>query len=375
MTEDETNKPARHASLLHERDPLAALRRELGWLKRQIRHNERIWAGFREIEIRLIGADAPAAVASLLACELPRIFPRVAGVSLACCDSWRDLRAVLDNEAGHCVLLSPVQLTMLFVHPRRPRLGPCSADEAHMLFPALQGPVGSVALVPLVLHGRLVGSLNQASLSEDHFAPNDATDLLEHLAAVVAMCLENAAVRSQLRREGLIDSLTGVANRRLFEQRLSEEVGRWSRYRKPLACMLADVDHFKQINDRFGHPAGDAILHAIASSLARGLRATDVLARYGGEEFVLLLPGTDLNEAAAIAERLRAGVARLDIAETAGPGSLSVSIGVACLTETDDRSDAADRLIRSADAALYRAKAAGRNRVMLAAEQDEDDRC
>jgi len=221
--------------------------------------------------------------------------------------------------------------------------------------------------VPLRLHGEWVGTLNQASPEPDHYAPGMATDLLEHLALVFALCVENALNRIRLQRDGLTDALTGVANRRFFERRLQEEVSHWLRHGGFLSCLLADIDHFKDINDRHGHPAGDRVLQDVARCLSAGLRTSDVLARHGGEEFVLLLPSTDSARAREIAERLRAEVSRLR-PDVPGSGTIAVtiSVGVAAL-EPAQRSGLEDPglwLVRCADDLLYQAKAQGRNRVV-----------
>jgi diguanylate cyclase (GGDEF)-like protein len=348
---------------MNENDSIETLRHELALLKEVIRDNERIWAGFREIEIRLIGAASPAEILALLVHELPRLFTHVTAVSLAYINSEPELSRLMHDQSAHFVPIKAEQLESLFLPSHRPRLGPCTAAETEQLFPG-EGNCGSAALVPLVLHGHLVGSLNEMSREADHFNSSDATDLLEHLAAVLAMCLENALGRERLKQDGLTDPLTGAANRRLFERRLREETERCSRRGEPLACLLADIDHFKAINDRFGHAVGDEALRRIAAAIAGESRAMDLFARYGGEEFVLLLPDTGLEEAQAIAERLRIAVSTI---EFDGLERLSISVGVACLTPECARPGAGDALLRKADLALYEAKAAGRNCVRYAA--------
>ncbi len=353
-----------------ENNSIESLKLELALLKQLIRDNERIWAGFREIEVRLIGATSPSEILGLLAIDLPRIFPRVAAVSLAYLDSEHELLRLLQEQRAHFIEVTAEQLEKLFPPPYRPRLGPCStADLAQFLPRGVK--CGSAAFVPLVLHGQLVGSLNQVSHEADHFNSGHATDLLEHLAAVVAMCLENALARERLKQDGLTDPLTGVSNRRLFERRFGEETERCMRRREPLACLLADIDHFKSINDDFGHAVGDEALRRVANALAGELRATDVLARYGGEEFVILLPDTDPEQALAVAERLRARVAAIDFVPLEGRVELSISLGLACLNPAEPSSGAGEDLLRRADAALYQAKAAGRNCVRSADEYSE----
>ena len=154
----------------------------------------------------------------------------------------------------------------------------------------------------------------------------------------------------------LRDPLTGVYNRRALSQRLDEELSRSRRFGHPLGLLILDIDYFKQINDRFGHLAGDQVLIGIARFLRQQVRKSDFVARYGGEEFIILLPETGLEGARRFAERLRLAIAELDFEEIPTP---SVSIGVAVSREDDTP----DRLLHRADEALYAAKRGGRNRV------------
>jgi two-component system, cell cycle response regulator len=161
------------------------------------------------------------------------------------------------------------------------------------------------------------------------------------------------------------DPLSGLYNRRYFDERLMAEVSRARRSDAALTICMIDLDRFKRINDRHGHLAGDQVLREVSAHLAKMVRLEDVLARYGGEELVLLAPATDTEEAALLGERLRAAVERLAIEIDAGAGTsvaITVSVGVACLSELDPHATPRELLAR-ADARLYRAKQAGRNRV------------
>lgn len=160
------------------------------------------------------------------------------------------------------------------------------------------------------------------------------------------------------------DGLTGLLNRRAFEQRLSEELERSRRYHHPCALMIIDADHFKRINDRYGHPVGDEVLRALASRIRQHIRPTDRAGRYGGEEFAVLLPETDRAEAVEVAERIRAGVAHAPLALVDDtPVGITVSVGVTAYPE-DAASEEA--LIEAADRLLYSGKEAGRDRVLPA---------
>jgi len=167
-----------------------------------------------------------------------------------------------------------------------------------------------------------------------------------------------------LARLSTIDGLTGLRTRRYVTEVLSIEFLRARRYGSPLAAVMADLDEFKAVNDRYGHPAGDAVLRGVAQLLLSGLRATDVAGRYGGEEILVVLPQNTLRGAAVVAERWRQGVEATSF--VAPDGRLvraTVSLGVAGF---HPRHESPDDLVADADAALYRAKAAGRNRVELA---------
>ena len=166
----------------------------------------------------------------------------------------------------------------------------------------------------------------------------------------------------RLRLLATTDPLTGLMNRRTFSQRLHQELARAKRYKAALSLLIIDLDWLKAINDGHGHSAGDKAIDAVAHTLREGLRATDLAARYAGDEFVALLPETSAREAVGLARRIGSQVATIAL----GPqgASLSVSIGVADLTSAE--SATAEGLFVAADEALYRAKAAGRNNVVVA---------
>ena len=276
--------PRADAARLARTFPERTLENELQNLKRQIRENEHIWNGFRRVELQMIGAHSLREVITNLVQGLPQLFPRVERVTLACLDPDAELTRLMGAEAPGTeppffVALSPEMLASLFPRPWRPRLGPMDDAIRHLLFPGHPAPLASMALTPLVLRAELIGCLNQASREAAHFQPDTGTDLLEHMAAVTAMCLDNAVSHERLKIDGLTDPLTGLYNRRFFERRLREELDRWARRRdSALACMLVDVDHFKCVNDRYGHPVGDRTLQGVARLLGIELRGSDVLA-------------------------------------------------------------------------------------------------
>lgn len=160
------------------------------------------------------------------------------------------------------------------------------------------------------------------------------------------------------------DSLTGIANRRYFFEVAQQEMERCLRYQRQMAMIIADIDHFKKVNDSFGHLQGDQVLEAVSILLNQNKRSFDFLGRYGGEEFILLLPETDLITAGQIADRLRKTIEEMSVTIHKVPVHVTVSLGVAAFPLPSERSDL-DDLINAADEALYRAKANGRNCVAL----------
>jgi diguanylate cyclase (GGDEF)-like protein len=160
------------------------------------------------------------------------------------------------------------------------------------------------------------------------------------------------------------DALTGAHNRHFLDERLAAEVSFANRHRTPLTVMFVDADHFKKVNDTYGHAAGDEVLRRVARLLCDSMRTEDVVARYGGEEFVVLLRGVPTTGALAVAERVRAGVEALKIGYGGRWIPVTVSIGVATMS-AERPVESTEALLALADGALYRAKGAGRNRVVL----------
>ena len=191
----------------------------------------------------------------------------------------------------------------------------------------------------------------------------DEFGAISHFIAVREDVTERKCQEEDLRRQASIDPLTGVGNRRHLMERAGREWQRATRFGQPLALLMLDIDRFKRINDVHGHATGDRAICLVAKTCVEAVREIDIVGRYGGEEFVLLLPGTGLEGAREVAERLRARIAALAIEldeEGAPPLVLTASIGFAALGPDDTLED----LFASADAALYRAKGAGRNRAV-----------
>jgi len=232
-----------------------------------------------------------------------------------------------------------------------------------LLFADLLAPMVAL-LAPPLLGGDLF-SLGLAILGGLYIALMLMVGLKIHAGTTEALVLRqrNLELIAQLEQQVRRDGLTGLHNRAYFITAANAELERAARYRHPLALLMMDIDHFKQINDRYGHLAGDEVLMAVARTCKDTVRGNDILARLGGEEFVVLMPETGLDQAVAAAERLRAAVARLrcELAQTVVSPRISVGVAV-----TENGMEALSSLMHRGDLAMYAAKTEGRNCVVVA---------
>ena len=354
-----------------------ALRARISHVMDQAERNHEIMCRHQAFDLEIVGAsNFPQLVGTIF--RLLPVISDLDSVTLSLVDTDADIYTVMhklgvDFETLPDLLFCEhaVELGFDTAAAPRPRLGPYLRADHGPMFPHPPEGLQSVALVPLLRNKRLIGSLNLASRDPQRFTAALGTDFIEHMASIIAICLENVISNEMLKYIGLTDSLTGVYNRRYIDRRLVEEIARARRQSYRISFMYIDVDHFKKVNDTVGHQAGDDVLREVAARIKMELRLSDALARFGGEEFVVLLIDADLQAAAMVADRIRAGVADKPF-DLAGGQSLdvSVSIGVAVL-EDYARDNAiegvAQQLVASADGALYQAKEAGRNRVVTAA--------
>ena len=354
------------------------LRSELQDLLQQAHINQSIIERHQAFDLKLIGASEFRELIETILVVMPTIF-NLESVTLSLMDSdyaiqriLRDLHIGLEEFPGLLFLKAPIDIAHEKGAPEdKPWLGAYDATIHQPLFPAYR-PV-SLALLPLVRQHRQLGYLALGSAHPERFTKQLATDFIQRLATVVAICLENVINNERLKHIGLTDPLTGVNNRRYIEQRMHEEVARSQRERAALSCLFIDIDHFKRVNDEFGHQSGDDVLCEVAARIKRELRLSDALGRFGGEEFVVLLTQATRADAWRIAERIRAGIAHRGIAieGSTTPLKITASIGVASLMPAD-RSRPAEEvkqaMLKQADLALYQAKEEGRNRVVLAPE-------
>jgi diguanylate cyclase (GGDEF)-like protein len=218
---------------------------------------------------------------------------------------------------------------------------------------------GSVGVVPLTRETRVIGAIVVVSPEAGRITLDEMRNLSD-LAAVAARSLEIVWEIDEVMKRASTDGLTGLVNRRAFDEQFKRLLNETDRFGQPLALILADIDHFKRINDTWGHEAGDEVLRRVAKKLGEGVRTVDVVARYGGEEFAVLLPQTSLPGATDLADRLRHAMEAQPVKFKGEEISVTVSFGVASYP---DAVPAREILFRSADRALYEAKKAGRNCV------------
>ncbi|WP_332877832.1 GGDEF domain-containing protein [Massilia sp. S19_KUP03_FR1] len=352
------------------------LRARMAWLLEQAQRNHAIMCRHQAFDLEIVGAGSfPELVGTILG-QLP-VIADLDVVTLSLLDPNADIFTVMgrlgvefDDLPGLHFCDDVAELGFDGVQPRLEGFDAAAHQPMFLHAPA---NLASVALVPLVRNKRIIGSLNLGSRDVERFTPALGTDFIEHMASIIAICLENVISNEMLKYIGLTDSLTGVYNRRYIDRRLIEEVARARRQGYRISCMYIDIDHFKNVNDSIGHLAGDEVLRDVAGRIKAELRLSDALARFGGEEFVVLLIDADLDSACMVAQRIRASVANTPFSLSGGKAiDVSVSIGVATL-EDFERDHAiegvAQQLVAQADAALYRAKEGGRNRVVTSVER------
>lgn len=358
----------RSQGLLMSQD-VEKLQAQLDGLIQIAKNNEAKQANFQKYELSLLNCSDLFELLTIILEQHKEKF-QLTEVTLLLHDPEYEFRRLIESRSAP----PPWQKRLLFKEDlqsinqyfslqRKPRLSEFSLHQHQHLF-LDNDTLRSVALLPLVRQNRLIGSLNLGSRKADRFQANIGTQFLQHLAAVVSACIENARLQEHIKQVGLRDPLTGVNNRRFFDQRVEEEVNRAQRSKKPLSCLFIDLDHFKRVNDEHGHQAGDAVLKHTAHILDDSMRTSDVLARYGGEEFVCLLADTSSEDAKDFAERIREKIAQTEFHATASTTlNMTLSVGLATLRPNKSDIQNSKQLIHAADQAVYAAKVSGRNRV------------
>jgi two-component system cell cycle response regulator len=357
-----------------------SLRARMAYLLEQAERNHDIMCRHQAFDLEIVGAASFPELVDTIFRTLPAISD-LDIVTLCLVDPEADIHTVMvklgvefDDFPQLVFVASDTALGFVpsrraqLTAPSKPLLGPYVPSLHQDMFPQPPAGLQSIALVPLLRNKRIIGSLNLGSVDPSRFTPALGTDFIEHMASIIAICLENVISNEMLKYIGLTDSLTGVYNRRYIDRRLLEEIGRARRQAYRISCMYIDIDHFKSVNDSVGHQGGDEVLREVAARIKAELRASDALGRFGGEEFVVLLIDADLESATMVAQRIRASIDGAPFQLSSGESlPVSVSIGVATLDdfERDHAIEGvAQQLVAHADSALYQAKENGRNRVV-----------
>jgi len=351
---------------------IRALQGRLAALTEQVSRNDSLLRKTQERELELLRAGSLSQLFERLIVGLRGSY-QLDDVGVILHDPQHEIRHLLSGDGlaleqlpGVCFVDALTTLAPQLANLERPWLGPFHKADHELLLPGV-ARAESLALIPLRRHEQLDGALVFASVDPLRFTQELASDFLAHLGLVAAICIENAVNRARLLRSGFTDFLTGFHNRRYLHARLREELARAQRARQSIVCLMIDLDHFKRINDQYGHLAGDAVLREVASRIDAEMRISDTGARFGGDEFALVLSEAAITDGEKVAARVLHAVRHQpvvigkSVAET-----VTLSIGVAAATPGPGMRDykvLAERLMAEADAALYRAKSAGRNRI------------
>jgi len=351
----------------------ANLKQQLKQLIETAHDNERKLKRFETIEYKLLSADNFTELLDILLVHYPSLF-HVEFTSLILADLEMNFdsffKPLLDNTNYSRVKLLhlPKDIEQLEHLSKKLYFSNYEHNKHHWLqCKDTQLLIKSIGILPLVRHGNLIGLFCCFSENESRFNSDFGTDFIKRLGNIISICLENILNHEQLTLITYTDPLTKTKNRRYFDQMLEQEVTRSNRNITSLSCVLLDIDHFKSVNDTYGHQAGDEILINIVKRIKSVLRNYEMLARFGGEEFVLILPQTANKAAINAASRIVEIIHDKEfIVNQSISLKVTISAGVSTFTSQDqilDRTLVQEQLVSLADKALYLAKDNGRDQV------------
>ena len=358
------------------------LRERLDRLLNEARRNEKTQSSFDDFSLSVVAAQGPKELFQLILEEQKKF--RIDAIRLCLVDRYHEVERLLTESyqhsyAGLSFIDTETSKLLISDIPDRPVLGTRIMNRYDWLIEISDiNKYRSAALLPLKRGREIIGI--QLLLSEDPERYNKSydTSFLQKLSAMIAISIENCINQQRTRELGYQDGLTNAYNRRYFDERLKHETDRCIRNKTDLVCLFIDVDFFKQVNDRYGHQVGDAVLVRLVTLMREQVRSSDIVARYGGEEFAIILPDTGIQLAYEVAERIRRQVEDQELIINDNTLNITVSIGLASLSqiryqannnEKDSSSQGAEGLdkllLGKADEALYQAKETGRNQVII----------
>ncbi|WMS88206.1 GGDEF domain-containing protein [Pleionea litopenaei] len=361
--------PSREQALEIENQRLKSL---LDSLVEKAELNQKTYGKFQRLEFELLHTAHLPFLLNKLTTDFKQQLD-VEHISLMLYDPYDTFQEILESIYPD-VAVSNVMFTKdatqfdaIYQSRLEPQIRQTNRFLSQILF-SREATVRSFLTLPLLRNNLIIGSYHLGSVNQQRFTPEMSTDFYAHFAQIVSICLENTANTEHLKHLSLIDPLTKTKNRRCLYQSLEKELARADRNMLPLSCLFIDIDHFKRINDQYGHTIGDRVLEHIAQIIQPNLRATDLLARFGGEEFTAVLPNCDEHVAEKISERIRHMIGnQVFSSNDETKFNITCSIGITTWNparHTGSKESLVDSIIRIADDALYEAKSAGRNRCV-----------
>ena len=354
------------------------LQRKLDHLLKQARANEKKQELYEAFGFEIIGANTPKQLRDLLLSQIIARF-QLHDAVLCLVDHHKDIerlffdhdeeaRLNFENKLLILDTLKDAEIIQSLIN--YPMLGSEVLRKYRWMTDNLKNrdQIKSAAFLPLLRSDRIIGSLLLISHDVKRYQQDAGTFFLQKLSAMIAVAIENCLNQQRIKEISYQDVLTQAYNRRYFDLRFKDEIARAIRWNDDLICMFLDVDHFKNINDTYGHQTGDLVLKRMTTLIKEQVRACDIVARYGGEEFVVALPTTMPSAAYEIAERLRQAICLTTLSFHDKQFKVSISIGMANLKSLSvvqpyDTELICTTLLDRADKALYNAKAGGRNQV------------
>jgi two-component system cell cycle response regulator len=358
------------------------LRKKLDKLLKEARRNEQTQSSFDNFSLSVVAAQGPQELFQLLLEEQKKF--RIDEIRLCLVDRYHEVERLLTESYQHSypgLSFIDTETSNLLISniPNRPILGTRIHAKYEWLIDFTDtNKYQSAALLPLKRGDEIIGVQLLLSKDINRYSKNDGITFLQKLAAMISISIENCINRQRTLELGYQDGLTNAYNRRYFDERLKHEIDRCSRKKTDLVCLFIDIDFFKNVNDSYGHQAGDAVLITLVALMREQVRSSDIVARYGGEEFAIILPDTGIQLAHEVAERIRSQVEKQSLVINDEAVSITVSIGLASLSQIKYQSDTHNKnwpheitddldqlLLGKADEALYQAKNTGRNQVVI----------